>query len=59
MKFTLAIGNYIQLINLKVLCSQKDVLKVLPALFCSYVPEDSFPADLIQQFLKQSEVHSS
>ena len=37
-------------------CFQKSVLKELPVFFCSCVPKDSFPGDLIQQFLKQSEV---
>jgi len=40
------------------LCSQKHILKVLPALFCSFDPKDIFPGDLFQQFLKQPDVCS-
>jgi len=36
--------------------SQEGIFKVLPALFCSTVPKDRFPGDLIQQFLKQPKV---
>lgn len=42
----------------ELLCSQKGVLKGLPALFHSYVPKDSFSGDLVQQFLTHLEVHS-
>jgi len=38
------------------LCSQEGVLKVLPDPFHSFVPQDNFSGDLIQQFLKQPEV---
>ena len=39
----------------ELLCSQKGIFKVLLALFCSFVPKESFPED--EQFLKQSEVY--
>jgi len=41
-----------------ILHSHKGVLKELPALLHSFVSKDSFPGDLIQQFLKQPEVHA-
>jgi len=37
---------------------QKDILNEQPAFFHSFVSKDSFPGDLIQQFLKQPEVHA-
>jgi len=42
----------------ELLCFKKGILEVLPALFCSLFPKDSFSGDLIQKFLKQSEVCS-
>ena len=38
--------------------SQKDVLKELPALFCTHALKDSFPGDPTQQFLEQLKVCS-
>lgn len=39
-------------------CFQRGILKVLPVLFLLHVLKDHLPEDLIQQFLKHSEVHS-
>ena len=41
--------------NGELLCFQKGIIKVLPALFCSFAPKDHFPGDLIQQFFKKPE----
>jgi len=40
------------------LCSQKGIFKESPALLHSFVSKESFPGDLIQQFLKQPQVCS-
>ena len=42
----------------ELLCSQRSILKVLPAWSCYFVPRDSFTGDLIQHFLKQPEAGS-
>ena len=56
--FSASSAQFLILGNKKLLRSKKHILKVLPSLFCSFVPKDSFPGDLFQQFLKQPEVHS-
>jgi len=40
------------------LCSQKCILKELPALFCAHALKDRYPGDPTQQFLEQPEVFS-
>ena len=40
------------------MCSQKGVLKELPALFCAHALKDMFPGDPPQQFFEQLPVET-